>query len=73
MAISQQHDLEYDTRIFGTGSDFAVLELDIQGLEVEFVFVFVFDQVVQCEGKAAGTICLDKTKGSSGLLCSWCL
>jgi hypothetical protein len=50
LAVGQQHDLEHDARIVGAGSHFIVLELGVQGLEVEFVI----DQVVQREGKAAG-------------------
>ena len=50
LAVGQQHDLEHDARIVGTGAHFVVLEPGIQCAEIEFVI----DQVVQCEGKAAG-------------------
>ena len=49
LALGQQYDLEHDAGVVGAGSDFVVLELGVQGCEVELVVY----QIVQCEGKAA--------------------
>lgn len=48
LAVGQQHDLEHDAGVIGTGSYFVVLKLGVQCSEVEFVVY----QVVQCEGKS---------------------
>lgn len=59
LAVGQQDDLEHDARVVGAGAYFVVLELGIQGLEVEFVV----DQIVQCEGEAAGEDLLGQHHG----------
>ena len=50
LAVPEQDDLEHDTGVVGAGADFVVLELGVQGGEVEFVVY----EIVQCEGEAAG-------------------
>jgi hypothetical protein len=40
----------HDAQVVSTGSYFVVLEFGVQGAEIKFMF----DQIVQCKGEAAG-------------------
>jgi hypothetical protein len=51
LVVGQQNDLEHDAGVVGAGANFVVLELGVQGAEVEFVV----NQIVQREeGEATG-------------------
>jgi hypothetical protein len=50
LAVGQQHDLKHDARVVCASSCGVVFERGIQGVKVEFVV----NQIVQCEGEAAG-------------------
>ena len=67
LAVGQQHDLEHDAWVIGTGTDFVVLEPGVQRAEVKFVV----NQVVQCEGEAAGNDLFTEHHRHSKLLRSW--